>query len=130
MEPHEPHDESQPHDEFQHVNTARGRVFLWGGLAAGVLLVVLLLTHGFGLFTKAPAAEAPPALVRKGDQIFVPETSPLRERLRVMPAATEATNGRITAPGFVESDPVRTVTVLPPGGGRVCDVKVALGDRV
>jgi cobalt-zinc-cadmium efflux system membrane fusion protein len=47
-----------------------------------------------------------------------------------MPAATEATGGRITAPGIVESDPVRTVSGLPPGGGRVRDVKVGLGDRV
>jgi cobalt-zinc-cadmium efflux system membrane fusion protein len=120
----------ESHDEFQHENTARGRIFLWGGLAAGILLVVVLLTQGFGLFRRTPAAEAPPALVRKGDKIFVPETSPLRQRLTVMPAATEATSGRIMAPGFVESVPVRTVSVLPPGGGRVRDVRVALGDRV
>jgi cobalt-zinc-cadmium efflux system membrane fusion protein len=124
------HDESQQHDEFRHENTARGRIFLWGGLAAGILLVVLLLTHGFGLFRRPPAAEVTPALVRQGDKIFVPESSPLRQRLTVMPAATEATSGRITAPGVVESDPVRTVTVLPPGGGRVRDVRVTLGDRV
>jgi cobalt-zinc-cadmium efflux system membrane fusion protein len=120
----------EPHDDFQHENTARGRIFLWGGLAAGILLVVLLLTHGFGLFRRPPPAEEPPALVRKGDKIFVPESSPLRQRLTVAAAATEATSGRITAPGVVESNPVRTVTVLPPGGGRVRDVEVTLGDRV
>jgi len=120
----------EAHDEFQHEHTARGRIFLWGGLAAGVLLVVLLLTHGFGLFRRAPAAEEPPALVHRGDKIFVPESSPLRQRLTVTPAAAEPTSGRITAPGIVESDPVRTVTVLPPGGGRVRDVRITLGDRV
>src|SRR5215469_17022743 len=120
----------EAHDEFQHEHTARGRIFLWGGLAAGVLLVVLLLTHGFGLFRRAPAAEEPPALVHRGDKIFVPESSPLRQRLTVTAAAAEPTSGRITAPGIVESDPVRTVTVLPPGGGRVRDVRITLGDRV
>jgi cobalt-zinc-cadmium efflux system membrane fusion protein len=118
------------HDEFEHESTPRGRIFLWGGLAAGVLLIVLLLTHGFGLFLRAPAPEPPPALVHQGARLFVPESSPLRQRLTVMPAATEATGGRIVAPGIVESDPVRTVTVLPPGGGRVRDVKVTLGNRV
>ena len=120
----------EAHDEFQHENTARGRLFLWGGLAAGILLVVLLLTHGFGLFSRAPAAEQAPALVHQGDRIFVPESSPLRQRLTLMAAAAAATSGRITVPGIVESDPVRTVTVLPPGGGRVREVKVSLGDRV
>lgn len=120
----------EAHDDFQHENTARGRLFLWGGLAAGVLLLALLLTHGFGLFRRPPGAAAPPALVRQGDRIFVPETSPLRQRLTVLPAAAQPTSGRITAPGIVESDPLRTISVLPPGGGRVHDVRVSLGDRV
>lgn len=114
----------EAHDDFQHENTARGRLFLWGGLAAGVLLLALLLTHGFGLFRRPPGAAEPPALVRQGDRIFVPETSPLRQRLTVMPAAAQPTSGRITAPGIVESDPLRTISVLPPGGGRVHDVRV------
>ena len=33
-----------------HSPTRRGRLFFWGGLGAGLVLVVLLLTHGFGLF--------------------------------------------------------------------------------
>jgi len=129
---HEPdHDhEHEPQNADEHVATPRASAFLWGSIGLGVLLVLLLLTHGFGLFGRAPAAEEAPALVHQGNKIFVPEKSLLRQRLTVSPATTEPTSGRITAPGIVESDPVRTVTVLPPGGGRVRDVKVVLGDRV
>jgi len=69
-------------------------------------------------------------VVRHGNQIFVPESSALRQRLTVMPAPTRLQSGRITAPGMVEANPVRTVAVLSPGTGRVQSLKVALGDRV
>jgi membrane fusion protein, heavy metal efflux system len=116
-----------PHDQPP---TLRARAFVWGGLGLGLLLIVLLLTHGFGLFRGRAAAEEPPALIRKGGTIYLPETSLLRQRLTVMPAATEPASPTFTAPGLVESLPVRTVTVLPSGGGRVREVKVSLGDRV
>jgi cobalt-zinc-cadmium efflux system membrane fusion protein len=118
-------------DIHDHSPTAGGRAFLWGGIGLGLLLIVLLLTHGFGLLggRGKQAAEAP-ALVHKGEQIFVPENSPLRQRLTVLAAPAEPQSATITAPGTVESDPARTVTVLPPGAGRVHEIKVALGDHV
>jgi cobalt-zinc-cadmium efflux system membrane fusion protein len=118
-------------DIHDHSPTAGGRAFLWGGIGLGLLLIVLLLTHGFGLFAGGgnSAAEAP-ALVRKGGQVFIPEKSPLRERLTLLAAPAEARNTIITAPGIVESNPARTVSVLPPGAGRVREIKVSLGDRV
>src|SRR5580700_4711913 len=118
-------------DIHDHSPTAGGRAFLWGGIGLGLLLIVLLLTHGFGLLggRGKQAAEAP-ALVHKGEQIFVPENSPLRQRLTVLAAPAEPQSATITAPGTVESDPARTVSVLPPGAGRVHEVKVGLGDRV
>jgi membrane fusion protein, heavy metal efflux system len=127
---HNAHDH-EPQDLHDHSATPRASAFLWGGVALGVLLVVLLLTHGFGLFGgHAGAAEEKPALVRQGQRIFIPENSPLRERLTVVPAPTRLTGGHISAPGTVEADPARTVPVLPPEGGRVEAVKVTLGDRV
>ena len=127
MEGQEPEQVPVPRD---HVSTPGGGAFLWGGIGLGLLLVVLLLTHGFGLFAGRARPEQPPALVRKGDKIYVPETSALRQRLKVMPAPAEPQSVTIRAPAIVESDPVRTVTVLPPGAGRVREVKVSLGDRV
>jgi cobalt-zinc-cadmium efflux system membrane fusion protein len=118
-------------DIHDHSPTAGGRAFLWGGIGLGLLLIVLLLTHGFGLFAGGGnSAAEPPALVRKGEQVFVPEKSPLRERLTLLAAPAEARSTAITAPGIVESNPARTVAVLPPGAGRVREIKVTLGDRV
>jgi cobalt-zinc-cadmium efflux system membrane fusion protein len=123
--------EHEPQNGHDHSATPRASAVLWGGIGAGVLLVLFLLTHGFGLFGgRGGGGEASPALVRTGARIFVPENSPLRQRLTVMPAAAQLETGRFTAPGIVEADPARTVAVLPPGDGRVQALKVALGDRV
>jgi membrane fusion protein, heavy metal efflux system len=133
MEAHE-HDPAAPQQhppQYDHTATPRGSAFLWGGIGAGVLLVLLLLTHGFGLFGgRGGNGEEAPLLVHQGQRIFIPENSPLRQRLKLMAAAAVPTSGLITAPGIVESDPVRTVVVLPPGAGRVREVKVTLADRV
>jgi len=114
-----------------HEPSLRGRSFLWGGIGLGLLLLVVLLTRGFGLLAGSRnASGAPPLLVRKGDQISVPENSALRTRITVLPAATEALSAKLTLPAIVESDPARTAAVLPAFGGRVLELKVALGERV
>jgi len=126
--------EAPTHDhsnDFEHVSTPGGRAILWGGIGLGALLVLALLTHGFGLFGGHGGAGAETApLVHRGGLMFVPERSPLRQRLTVAPVHAELTSAVITAPGVVEADPTRTVTVLAAAGGRVLAVKVALGDRV
>ena len=126
---HEPHDQ-QPQNAHDHTATPRSTAFLWGAVGLGVLLVLFLLTHGFGLLSRGGSQPEAPALVRHGNLIFVPESSALRQRVTVMPAPTRLESGRITAPGMVEADPARTVAVLSPGAGRVQSLKVALGDRV
>jgi membrane fusion protein, heavy metal efflux system len=115
----------------EHHATPRGRAFLWGGLVLGLLVVVVMMTHGFGLLggpnTAAPSEEA---AVRQGDKIVIPEHSPLRSRLTVEPARAEVTSAALVLPGIVESDPARTAAVLPALSGRVREIHVALGDRV
>lgn len=111
-----------------HAPNPRGRAFFWGGLGGGLLLIVLLLAQG--LWRGRGAQEEAPALIHQGVRILVPEKSPLRQRLTVAPAPAEERGTIVTAPGIVESDPARTVNVLPPGTGRVREVRVALGDRV
>ncbi len=41
-----------------HEATPLGRAFLWGGIVLGVILMLLLVTGGFGLFGKGVAASA------------------------------------------------------------------------
>jgi cobalt-zinc-cadmium efflux system membrane fusion protein len=113
-----------------HEPNLRGRTFLWGGVAAGALILTLLLTHGFGLFGGSDGAREAPLLVRQGDKIVVPEGSALRSRLTLMAAAEQSTTPMLTLPAVVEADPARTAAVLPALGGRVLELKVALGERV
>ena len=118
----------QIHD---HAPNAWGRAFFWGGIALGVLLVAAFLTNGFGLLGGRKVADSGPAMLeRQGDKIVVPESSPLRKRLTVTPVHAEAVSAKLQLPATVESDPARTAAVLTPLGGRVLEIKVALGDRV
>jgi cobalt-zinc-cadmium efflux system membrane fusion protein len=118
----------QIHD---HAPNAWGRAFLWGGIVLGVLLVIAFLTRGFGLLgTNNTNDSGPQLVVRKGEQILVPESSPLRKRLTVSAARAEEVSSRLVLPAVVESDPAHTAAVLTPLGGRVLEIKVALGDRV
>jgi cobalt-zinc-cadmium efflux system membrane fusion protein len=114
-----------------HQPAFRGRAFFWGGIILGVLLVAVLLTHGFGLLRPAAKPDEGPAWsVRQGDKIVVPEGSPLRSRLSVATAAAATVNTRLVLPAMVEADPARTASVIPQLSGRVIDLKVRLGDRV
>ncbi|MGD0192215.1 MAG: efflux RND transporter periplasmic adaptor subunit [Rhizomicrobium sp.] len=113
-----------------HMPTSRGRAFIWGGIGLGALLVVLLFTKGFGLFGAAEQADDRPALIHQGDRIIIPYGSPLRSRLATMPVRSVSGSPQISLPALVESDPARTASVLPQLGGRVLQLKVALGDRV
>lgn len=114
-----------------HGETALGRAFLWGGIGLGLLLVVGLLTHGFGLIAPSTGEAAEPAaLVRQGEKIVVPERSPLRQRIATIAAAEQPVAATLQLPGVVESDPARTAAVLTPLSGRLLELKVALGDRV
>jgi len=114
-----------------HEPSFQGRAFLWGGVGLGVLILATLLTHGFGLLNGSRKRAEPPALmVRQGDKIIVPEGSALRNRLTVEPAAARLLDPKLVLPAIVESDPARTASVLPALGGRVLELKVALGERV
>ena len=114
-----------------HAANAWGRSFLWGGIALGLFLLAALVTRGFGLLHSDQTSEAEtPLIVRQGEKIIVPETSPLRNQLAVMPARAEAISAKLVLPGIVESDPARTAAVLTPLGGRILEIKAALGDRV
>lgn len=107
-----------------------GRAFLWGGIALGLLLIVGLFTHGFGLLGGAAKSKEAPSLLRQGDKITIPEGSVLRGRLSVMAVTAESVSTKLVLPGIVESNPAFTAAVLPQLGGRVLELKVGLGERV
>jgi cobalt-zinc-cadmium efflux system membrane fusion protein len=115
---------------YDHSPTVRGRAFLWGGLALGIIVLAALLTDGFGLLGAHKSAPEAPLLLHRGVQILIPEGSPLRQRLVIQRVQAAPVSGSVIAPGVVESNPARTAAVLPALGGRVQALEVALGDRV
>ena len=113
-----------------HSPNPRGKAFMWGGIGLGLLLLVALFTHGFGLLGKKEKAAETAMFTRQGNKIVIPQGSPLRERLTIEAARQDEVVPKLALPGVVESDPARTAAVLPALGGRVLELKVALGDRV
>src|SRR5262249_56259542 len=75
-----------------------------------------------------PHAQAP--FSRVGNRIVVPPDSLLRSQLVVADVASKDVSRSLVLPAMVESDPARTVKVLPPVTGRVVELKVQLGERV
>jgi cobalt-zinc-cadmium efflux system membrane fusion protein len=95
-----------------------------------LLFAAALFTHGFGLLHESVKSAAPDLMTRQGNRIFVPEGSALRNRLSVMQAPVQPVTPKLVLPAVVESDPARTAAIFPPLGGRVRELKVALGERV
>lgn len=103
-----------------------------GALAVVLLCGVAALDLGARLSHAAPAsgAQPPAALIHQGDRIFIPQQSPLRQRIAVEAATARDLPRRVALPAMVEADPSRTANILPPLGGRIVALKVGLGQRV
>lgn len=104
-----------------------------------VLIISILVIVGFiwstssgssSGFAQASNAEPVPNFIRKGQQIFVPLHSPLRDRLLVQLVASRQSQHVLDLPAQVEADPSRTITMVPPVTGKILELKVGLGDRV
>jgi|HubBroStandDraft_6_1064221.scaffolds.fasta_scaffold217568_2 cobalt-zinc-cadmium efflux system membrane fusion protein len=104
-----------------------------------VLIIVLALAVGGWRLLVGPFGHAEPArelavktavLLRSGEQITVPASSPVRSQLTIAPVGIKDVRRNLTLPAVVEADPARLIKVLPPLSGRVMLLKVALGERV
>jgi membrane fusion protein, heavy metal efflux system len=114
-----------------HAASLRGRLSLWGGLVLGLLFLVAVFTHGFGLAGRGrPGGDAPALLIRQGEKILIPEGSALRSRLTVVAASAAPVSDTLVLPGVVEANPQRTASIQSPLSGRLLTLKVGLGDRV
>jgi cobalt-zinc-cadmium efflux system membrane fusion protein len=72
----------------------------------------------------APMAE------RRGDDLFIPEASPLRTRIKVDAVKTEDVQRQLQAPAAVEAVPTQMAKIAPPLAGRVVKLFVHFGDTV
>src|SRR5262249_22631774 len=115
------------------VRTGRTLLLLLTGLALGIAADRFVLPEASkdSLHPTAqavPRAQAP--FSRIGNRITVPPDSLLRSQLVVADVASKEVARTLVLPAMVESDPARTVKVLPPVTGRVVELKVQLGERV
>lgn len=96
-----------------------------------LLAMALALSAAAGCERAEMQATAPAApFERQGNQIVVPEPSPLRQRLAFDSARAETIQSRLSAPAVVEADPQRYANVFPPLSGRIIKLQVQLGDTV
>lgn len=70
------------------------------------------------------------ALVRKGNAIAVPQTSPLRQALQVEEVAETTVMRPITLPGVTEAAPARLIKVVAPVAGLIERLHKRMGDEV
>jgi cobalt-zinc-cadmium efflux system membrane fusion protein len=116
------------------VRTVRTLLLLLIGLALGIAADRLLVAPKGSQDILESGAQAVPRaqapFSRIGNRIIVPPESLLRSQLVVADVASKEVSRSLVLPAMVESDPARTVKVLPPVTGRVVELKVQLGERV
>jgi membrane fusion protein, heavy metal efflux system len=113
------------------------------GPVSGTVLVTLVVGALLGAlayrFAVSPNSAPPPEpvtaqnvpqLVRDGQQIIVPDGSPVRSKLTIDAVAQKEVQRNLVLPAVVEADPARIVKVLPPLAGRITQLKVQLGEEV
>jgi cobalt-zinc-cadmium efflux system membrane fusion protein len=105
--------------------------------AAVLVLVALAGAGAYRLFTGSFGRSEPPLvsekaqpLIRSGNQITVPERSPVRTKLAIQPVALQDVQRNLVLPAVVEADPARLIKVVPPLAGRIMQLKVQLGERI
>jgi len=105
-------------------------VLIGAGLGAGTYRFVAT-SSGTAADLRASAAKlSVPNLVKKGQQIEIPEGSPLRNKLTIEAVAEKTIERTLVLPAVVEADPARLVKVLPPLSGRITQLQVQLGQPV
>ncbi|MBA2655682.1 MAG: efflux RND transporter periplasmic adaptor subunit [Tatlockia sp.] len=97
-------------------------------LALSLILAFLLIFYYSKSISKPVNHESP--LLHQNGRLVVPETSPLRQFIKVQPAFEQLVISPFTLPAIVEADPARLVKVLPPLLGRIIKINKRLGDPV
>jgi cobalt-zinc-cadmium efflux system membrane fusion protein len=119
-------------DRGQHAlrrNVYTGIVFLLIGAVFGAGAYRMAATPSGGEAWPTTKVSAP-TLVKNGQQVEIPEGSPLRSRLTIEAVMQKTIQRTLVLPAVVEADPARLVKVLPPLSGRITQLKVQLGQPV
>lgn len=108
----------------------RHRVLVRWRMGIGLVLSIGL---GIGCQKSEPSdthSAGPAMLVRHADKLTVPDSSPLRGRLKIEPVLARSVRRSLDAPAEVEADPARLARITAPLPGRVVQLFVRFGDSV
>jgi membrane fusion protein, heavy metal efflux system len=101
-----------------------------GGKSTRLVLLLLVPALGCRGSAKQQGEEPPPLYERRGNLIVIPPSSPLRERIKVEPAAEQVIQSQLIAPASVEANPTRLAKITPPLSGRIERLFVRFGEEV
>ncbi len=107
-------------------NAARNRNIILG-IVILLLLVVVIVPQ---LRKVQLIEEAPPQYIRSNGHIFIPEESPLRQRIAIGEVETATIRRQVSAPASVEAMPAKRANIFPPAGGRIVQLFVNMGQTV
>ena len=97
---------------------------------AGFVLLLGLLVLIPGLKKEQHNETASQQFLRKNGSIFIPESSPIRERIHIEEVGTAILSQTVSAPASVEANPAKRANIYPPVSGRIVKLLVSMGDNI
>ncbi len=100
-------------------------------IVLGIVILLLLVVVILPQFRREAVPEEPPEQYeQRNGMIYIPETSPIRERLEVASVEVKDIRRQVTAPATVEANPSKRANIYPPAGGRIVQLFVNMGQTV
>jgi cobalt-zinc-cadmium efflux system membrane fusion protein len=109
------------------ISTANRSRIIIISLVSAVLLAVVLIPQ---FFRQSIGEDAPTQFRRVNGFVFVPDGSPLRERLGIGEVSMQVIRTEVSAPATVEAKPSMRANIFPPAGGRIVKLFVNMGQSV
>jgi cobalt-zinc-cadmium efflux system membrane fusion protein len=97
---------------------------------AGLIAAALVASSGCSRTQASVPEDHIQSFEQRGDDLFVPERSPLRERLTVGAVSPQLVRHELDVPATAEADPASITKISPPLQGRVVKLMVRLGQGV
>lgn len=97
------------------------------GLVTILLLAIVIIPQ---FRQQAISEESGLQYQKQNGYIFIPESSPLRERIGVDKVSIQVIRTEVKAPATVEAKPSMRANIFPPAGGRIVQLFVNMGQSV
>lgn len=97
---------------------------------SGVVLILIILVVVPQFRDEEDEFEAPRQFLVQDGYIYLPETSPIRERIETGYVKTDTVSLRVSAPAVLELNPKNMVNIFPPAGGRIVRIFAEIGQEI